>query len=55
MTNKLPIIQVIVMFFLTLLLASCGGPYKNDWLKKGFVTPPDSAKPGVYWYFWKAI
>ncbi len=51
MTNKLPIIQVIVMFFLTLLLASCGGPYKNDWLKRGFVTPPDSAKPGVYWYF----
>ncbi|MBP8960211.1 MAG: glycosyl hydrolase [Bacteroidales bacterium] len=51
MTSKLPVIQVIVTFFLTVLLASCGDHYENDWLKRGFVTPPDSAKPGVYWYF----
>ena len=25
--------------------------FTNDPLKSGFVTPPDSARPGVYWYF----
>src|SRR5512133_142363 len=24
---------------------------KEDLLRRGFVTPPDSARPGVYWYF----
>ena len=23
----------------------------DDWLKVGFIQPPDSARPGVYWYF----
>ena len=25
--------------------------FTNDPLKSGFVNPPDSARPGVYWYF----
>jgi len=24
---------------------------KDDHLKQGFFNPPDSARPGVYWYF----
>ncbi|MFH0761365.1 MAG: glycosyl hydrolase [Bacteroidota bacterium] len=32
------------------LAISCK-PVEKDWLKAGFLEPPDSAKPGVYWYF----
>ncbi len=41
------------IFFISLFLyiISCY-PYKNtDSLKNGFLNPPDSARPGVYWYF----
>lgn len=30
---------------------SCNNTVKDDYLKQGFLNPPDSAKPGVYWYF----
>jgi hypothetical protein len=28
-----------------------GGEQSSDPLKQGFLNPPDSARPGVYWYF----
>jgi hypothetical protein len=33
------------------LLLSCSNNGNNDYLKQGFINPPDSARPGVYWYF----
>jgi len=30
---------------------SCRFTEKADDLKKGFLNPPDSVRPGVYWYF----
>ena len=40
----------IVISFLYLIL-SCGNNNNGDYLKNGFINPPDSARPGVYWYF----
>ncbi len=34
-----------------LLLAACSHNPKGKDLKQAFLNPPDSAKPGVYWYF----
>lgn len=33
------------------LLVSCSGIPGKDYLLSGFINPPDTAKPGVYWYF----
>jgi hypothetical protein len=50
----------IILFFLTLiLLVSCvvtntksnGSEISLEEIKKSFETPPDSVRPGVYWYF----
>jgi len=30
---------------------SCINPPDHDIIKDGFLNPPDSARPGVYWYF----
>src|SRR3954468_2902815 len=47
-----------VLYLMSLyLLAGCNRHFANnknsttDVLKAGFVNPPDSARPGVYWYF----
>jgi hypothetical protein len=51
MNNRIS--PLIIFFFLSLLLPlsnSCDRFRQGDQLKKGFVSPPDSAKPGVYWY-----
>ncbi len=47
-----------IIFFITiaatLLACSCSkhkGESSLSELKKGFLNPPDSARPGVYWYF----
>jgi len=45
---KFPFLLIIS---LSGLVFSCTNPGTNDYLKKGFLNPPDSAKPGVYWYF----
>ena len=39
--------------FLTgiLFLIACSSSKPKDSLKQSFLNPPDSAKPGVYWYF----
>ncbi len=41
-----PIISLLVC----LLVIRCT-PDSSDSLKSGFLNPPDSARPGVYWYF----
>ena len=44
---------LIGLFILPLscLLLSCNNTGHSDSLKMGFINPPDSARPGVYWYF----
>lgn len=37
--------------FLVTIITSCSNQKHSDYLKQGFINPPDSARPGVYWYF----
>jgi hypothetical protein len=39
------------LLFLVTFISSCSNPKQSDSLKQGFINPPDSARPGVYWYF----
>ena len=52
MTKK--ITNILTLIFLIFLLIACNEDQKfenyNE-LKSGFIQPPDSARPGVYWYF----
>jgi hypothetical protein len=48
-TNFLTILFSLIGF--SLLTFSCDRFGKVDYLKEGFLNPPDSARPGVYWYF----
>ncbi len=41
----------IIVLSLISLLYSCRISAPYDHLKEGFLNPPDSARPGVYWYF----
>ncbi len=41
----------LLPFALCLLLAQSCGLRNQDPLRQSFLTPPDSARPGVYWYF----
>lgn len=52
MKNKsyIPVLSGFAVI-LACLLFSCLNVSDNDWLKKGFIQPPDTARPGVYWYF----
>ena len=43
-------IKNTLVFVLALVIASCTH-VPTDSLKEAFKNPPDSAKPGVYWYF----
>lgn len=45
-------LSISVSLFSFLLFCSCQSPQNNfAELEKGFLNPPDSARPGVYWYF----
>jgi hypothetical protein len=44
------VLLVTLMPLVVLYLWSCSD-IRTDRLKKAFLNPPDSAKPGVYWYF----
>lgn len=52
--HKMKRIIFLVTIAATLLASSCsqreGGTSLSE-LKKGFLNPPDSTRPGVYWYF----
>jgi len=47
------LVKYIILFFIILLCLSysCKKPSFDQLLREGFINPPDSAKPGVYWYF----
>jgi hypothetical protein len=49
--NKKTILYALFSTLLLLFLHSCSYYGKKDILKDGFINPPDSARPGVYWYF----
>jgi hypothetical protein len=49
--NKRSILSALVTTLIVILLISCSNYGKKDFLKEGFKNPPDSARPGVYWYF----
>jgi hypothetical protein len=40
-----------LLIILPLIVFSCTTIKTGDYLKEGFLNPPDSARPGVYWYF----
>ncbi|TNF42872.1 MAG: glycosyl hydrolase, partial [Bacteroidetes bacterium] len=42
-----------IIFFLAwfVIVAGCSSSKSDDTLKKSFLNPPESSKPGVYWYF----
>ncbi len=42
---------VLFISMLLLFMTSCTTVPVTDHLKQGFINPPDSARPGVYWYF----
>ncbi len=37
--------------FAAMCIGSCSRHNPYDYIKAGFINPPDSARPGVYWYF----
>ena len=50
MSKTLFLLKVAIILLLTGFLFSCANHGKDDYLKQGFFNPPDSARPGVYWY-----
>lgn len=52
MKSKIPgFLSAFILYFAVVLLAACNNHQTNSSLKKSFLNPPDSSKPGVYWYF----
>ncbi len=49
--NKTVFSICLTVLTITGLLFSCSDHDMKDDLKQGFINPPDSSKPGVYWYF----
>jgi hypothetical protein len=49
--HVLSIIAALLLISLTSLLGGCRIQARAGDLEKSFVDPPDSARPGVYWYF----
>ncbi len=44
--------KYLVLLALAILLTSCTKEnVSNDILRSSFLNPPNSAKPGLYWYF----
>jgi hypothetical protein len=51
MTSRTTLFSLMALALLSCLLTTqCTQPEKDS-LKAGFINPPDSARPGVYWYF----
>src|SRR5665648_572717 len=49
--KRLKIILPILLAFCWMAIAGFISSEGDDTLKAGFLNPPDSARPGVYWYF----
>jgi hypothetical protein len=43
--------RLLAVIGISSAFCSCSKTPVSDYLKKGFLNPPDSARPGVYWYF----
>jgi hypothetical protein len=50
MNNRYNLSFIFVIISLLIAFSSCSTSENADWLKQGFINPPDSARPGVYWY-----
>jgi len=51
MNLKIFRIPFLIIGILGCMLSIQGTPDVNDPVKAGFLNPPDSSRPGVYWYF----
>jgi hypothetical protein len=51
MNNLFSLLKYTLIFLLSGIFFSCTDRGPADSLKQGFLNPPDSARPGVYWYF----
>jgi len=51
MNRMLSSLKGFMAFAIMFLAISCDNNFHKDYLKDGFINPPDSARPGVYWYF----
>jgi hypothetical protein len=51
MHNKVVMIRLAIVLSIAGIFFSCVDPSSHDIIKDGFLNPPDSARPGVYWYF----
>jgi hypothetical protein len=50
--NRITLISKVATFLsIATLLFSCSETHEADIVREGFINPPDSARPGVYWYF----
>ncbi|NOX64833.1 MAG: glycosyl hydrolase [Chlorobi bacterium] len=49
--NILKITKTIVIYLSLIFLTTHCVSETNSSLREGFINPPDSARPGVYWYF----
>lgn len=51
MSNRFFVVSFsIIAVVISFLIFSCKSSGKHDPVRDGFINPPDSAKPGVYWY-----
>ncbi|HBE43685.1 MAG TPA: glycosyl hydrolase, partial [Bacteroidales bacterium] len=51
MKNRIIKINGLILICFAFFLSSCNKTHQTDYLKVGFINPPDSSRPGVYWYF----
>ena len=51
MTRKTILTKTVTALLMVTSLFSCTKSHSPDLIKEGFINPPDSARPGVYWYF----
>ena len=51
MNRTISLTIMATLLSVAVLLFSCTTSHKPDIVKEGFLNPPDSARPGVYWYF----
>ena len=49
--NKLSPFFILIASVIAISCISCNKNLPADYLREGFMNPPDSARPGVYWYF----
>jgi hypothetical protein len=51
MSKKTILTKTATILLIVASLFSCSKSNNRDLIKEGFINPPDSARPGVYWYF----